>query len=85
VTTDGEGHHVISSGSRSLGAKQTASDAEVSVIEAVVDWYQFSPFRYMVIHSDSTSAIARAQHPGAGPGQAQAVNIHHVVGSLLAF
>jgi len=68
-----------------LGAKQTAFDAEVSAIEAVVDWYQFSSLRHMVIHSDSTSAIARAQHPGTGPGQTQAVNIHHGVGSLLAF
>jgi len=76
---------VIESGSRSLGAKQTAFNAEVSAIEAVVDWFQFSNYRHMVVHSDSTSAIARAQHPGAGPGQTQAVNIHHVVGSLLAF
>jgi len=38
-----------------------------------------------VIHSDSTSAIARVQHPGAGPGQAQALQVYQAVGSMLAY
>jgi len=33
----------------------------------------------MTVHSDSTSAIARAQHEGAGLGQGRAINIHSLV------
>jgi len=86
ITHDREGHGpVIDNGSKSLGPRQTAYDAEVSAIEAVVEWHQRNEFEHMVIHSDSTSAIARAQHPGAGPGQAQALRIYRTVGSMLAY
>jgi len=33
----------------------------------------------MAIHSDSTSAIARAQHEGSGPGQGRAINVQSLV------
>jgi ribonuclease HI len=33
----------------------------------------------MAVHSDSTSAIARASHTGAGPGQSVARNIRNMV------
>jgi hypothetical protein len=33
----------------------------------------------MTIHSDSTSAIARARHTGAGPGKGWAINIRSMV------
>jgi hypothetical protein len=33
----------------------------------------------MVVHSDSTSAIARASHTGAGPGQTTARNVRNMV------
>jgi hypothetical protein len=36
----------------------------------------------MTVHSDSTSAIARASHTGAGPGQNVAQNIRNMVCSL---
>jgi hypothetical protein len=36
----------------------------------------------MTIHSDSTSAIARASHTGAGPGQTVARNIRNMVAGL---
>jgi ribonuclease HI len=36
----------------------------------------------MVVHSDSTSAIARAGHTGAGPGQGTARNIRNLVVEL---
>jgi hypothetical protein len=39
-------------------------------------------FKHMVIHSDSTSAIERASHIGAGPGQSAARVIHKHVSSL---
>ena len=36
----------------------------------------------MVVHCDSTSAIARVRHPGAGPAQRPAENIFRIVGDL---
>jgi len=38
---------------------QTAFDTEVTAMGADVNWYQTSSFRHPVIHSDSTSAVAR--------------------------
>jgi hypothetical protein len=35
-----------------------------------------------MVHSDSTSAIARAGYTGAGPGQSHALKIHRMVSSL---
>jgi hypothetical protein len=37
----------------------------------------------MVIHSDSTSAIAKANHSGAGPGQGRARDIQRTVARLI--
>ena len=62
----------IAQGSRTLGSRQVAFDAEVAAIEAAVDWYQRQDsLQHLVIHSGSTSAIARMCHSGAGPGQVQ--------------
>jgi hypothetical protein len=41
-----------------------------------------SGFRHMVVHSDSTSAIARVRHTGAGPGQRVAVRIFNMLPQL---
>jgi len=37
----------------------------------VLEWYQHTgySYRHMVVHTDSTSAIARSLHHGAEPGQ----------------
>ena len=61
---------VIAQGAKTLSSKQTAFDAEAAVIEAVLGWYETQDhrFRRMTIRLDSTSAIARADHSGAGPG-----------------
>jgi len=73
VTKDAEGlGPALTQGMKILGAEQTAFDAEVAAIEAVVRWMvQQGPpnFRHMVVHSDSTSAIARVRHAGVGPSQ----------------
>jgi len=60
-----------------------AFDAEVDAILAVTRWYQSTHYQDLIIHSDSTSTIARASHTGAGPGQDQAISIHDSVSSLL--
>ena len=78
---------VIAQGSTTLGNRQTAFDAEVAAIEAVVEWYQHQAlghdsFRHTVIHSDSTSAIARMCHSGAGPGQGPATNVNQILRRL---
>jgi len=57
----GMGHHgvVLAQGSKYLGPEQTAYDAEVAVIKAA--FWQFEAllrFCYIVVHSDSTSAIS---------------------------
>jgi hypothetical protein len=65
----------ITLGARNIGGQQTAFDAELAAIEQVVDWFQGAKQRHMTVHSDSTSAIARASHTGAGPGQSVARNI----------
>jgi len=53
-------------GSKTLGDKQTAFDAELAAIEPALLWYQCSHYVHMIIHSDSQSAIARSQHSGSG-------------------
>ena len=68
-----------------LGGRQTAFDAEVAAIEATVDWYQWSDFQHLVVHSDSTSAIARMCHGGAGPGQGPARNVSRILYDLFTF
>jgi hypothetical protein len=58
-----------------------AFDAE---IEEAPKWFQGSNsgFQHLVIYSDSTSAITRANHSGAGPGQRPAMNIRAVLSAL---
>jgi ribonuclease HI len=74
----GEGP-AITQGARNLGSQETAFDAEVAAIEQVIAWFHGASQRHMLIHSDSTSAIARATHTGAGPGQTRARNIRNMI------
>ena len=63
-----------------LGTRQTAFDAEAAAIGAAAIWYrQQTQFEHLVIHSDSTSAIARASHSGASPGQKLAKSIRSLI------
>ena len=85
ITTDEEGAgETIAQGSKSLGTRQTAFDAEATVIEEAISWffYNHGGHRALMVHSDSTSAIARASHTGAGPGQQHATRIHRLVDRL---
>jgi hypothetical protein len=44
-------------------------DAEITAIEEALKWFvASSTLQHLVIHSDSTSPIARAGHSGASPG-----------------
>jgi ribonuclease HI len=72
-SNDGE----IDSGSRSLGRYHTAFDGEVATIEAVVKpiWRCNWIFNHVLIHSDSTAAIARVQHNKCGAGKSRAVKV----------
>jgi ribonuclease HI len=76
----------IAHGARNLGGQQTAFDAEVTAIEQVVKWFLSQGrnlnYRHMIVHLDSTSAIARASHTGAGPGQTTARNVRNMVCEL---
>ena len=79
ITSDETGAgDIIAQGSKSLGTRQTAFDAEIAAIDAVTHWYVLNRADRpaLVIHSDSTSAIARAGQTGAGPGQKYAIRIH---------
>jgi ribonuclease HI len=85
ITKDAEGTgEALASDSKSLGPIQTAFDAEVTAIEGALFWYvnnrKISPA--LIIHSDSTSAMARAGHTGAGPGQEHAIRIQRWVKTL---
>ena len=67
ITEDGTGAgDIIAQGSKSLGTRQTAFDAEIAAIDAVTRWYAENRAGWpaLVIHSDSTSAIARAGQTG---------------------
>jgi ribonuclease HI len=68
---------IIAQGSKSLGDKQTAFDAELTAIEAALWWYEENHITHphLIIHSDSQSAIARSEHCGAEPGQRTAKSI----------
>jgi ribonuclease HI len=70
----------VTQGARTFGDKQTAFDAEVAAIEVALWWFERDGARYqhMVVHSDSTSVIARVAHSGAGPGQDQARSIQNI-------
>jgi ribonuclease HI len=85
ITKDPQGRgDALAQDSKSLGPIQTAFDAEVTAIEGALFWYlnnrNTSPS--LVIHSDSTSAITRAGHTGAGPGQEHAIRIQRWVTAL---
>jgi ribonuclease HI len=86
ISADPEGASpALASGSKVLGAHQTSFDAEITAIELVVRHWESAPgmrrFQRMIIHSDSTSAITRMTHTGAGRGQATAIRVRE---SLLA-
>jgi ribonuclease HI len=85
VTKDSRGSgNTLGLGSKSLGGKQVAFDAEVAAIEEAIKWFlKRSNLPSLIIRSDSTSAIARASHTGAGPGQGHALNIHRIMVSAL--
>lgn len=52
----------------------------MAAVEAAATWYhQQTQFGHLIMHSDSTSAIARASHTGAGPGQKLAKTIRSLV------
>jgi ribonuclease HI len=67
-----------------LGRRQAVFDAELSGIRAALIWHLQGSYKHMVIHSDSTSAIARAEHSGTGPGQKIARDIQRSVKALAA-
>jgi ribonuclease HI len=84
ITRDQKGEDpVIAQGARNLVGQQTAFDAELSGIEQVVRWFLAQrrnlPYRHMVVHSDSTSGIARSSHTGAGSGPKTARNVRNMV------
>jgi ribonuclease HI len=72
----------IDQGSKTLKGKQVAFDAEITAIEEVLKWFQGSELQHLVVHSDSTSAIARAGHSGADPGQQSARAIRAIFHTL---
>jgi ribonuclease HI len=70
VTQDEKGEGLaVAQGARNLGGQQTAFKAEVAAIEQAIMWFYGAEQCHMFVHSDSTSAITRASHTGAGPGQ----------------
>jgi hypothetical protein len=85
VTRDAKGEgEALAQDSKSLGPIQTAYDAEVSAIEGAIFWFlnNRNAGGSLLVHSDSTSAIARVRHTGAGPGQEHAVRIPRWVTAL---
>jgi hypothetical protein len=63
ITSDDQGAGpIFDQGSKTLKGKQVAFDAEITAIEEALKWYQGSNLQHLVIHSDFTSAIARASH-----------------------
>jgi ribonuclease HI len=52
---------------------------EAAAIERTITWFSEPDKRHMTIHSDSTSAIARAGNTGDGPGPGMARNIRYIV------
>jgi ribonuclease HI len=85
VTRDATGGgEAVAQDSKSLGPIQTAYDAEVAATEGAVFWFlnNRNAGSSLVVHSDSTSAIARAGHTGAGPGQEHAIRIQRWVTAL---
>jgi ribonuclease HI len=84
ITEDDMGRGpVIAQGSKTLGDKQTAFDAELTAVEAALLWYHDTDHPHLIIHSDSQSAIARSKHCGAGPGQRMAKSIQKILVDIL--
>jgi ribonuclease HI len=73
---------VVAQGSKTLPGEQVAFDAEITAIEETLKWFRYSTFPHLVIHSDSTSAIARESHSGARPGQRSARAIRAILANL---
>jgi hypothetical protein len=75
---------IIYQGSKTLPGKQVTFDTDITAIEEVRKRYQRwnSGLQHLLIHSDSTSAIARSIHSGAGPGQRPAKNIVVIISVL---
>jgi hypothetical protein len=74
---------IIDQGSKTLTGKRVAFDAEITAIVEALKWFQEdSNLQHLVIHSDSTSAIARASHSGARPGQQPARAICGILSAL---
>ena len=65
-------------------ARQTAFDAEVAATERPLAWFMAGGHgrRSLIIHSGSTSAIARSGNTGAGPGQKHALEIYQRASKL---
>jgi len=81
VTADPDGKAMLLS---KVGSRQTAFDAEVAAILRALAWFTGGGhgWKPLIIHSDSTSAIARARHTGAGPGQQRALETFKHVSKL---
>jgi ribonuclease HI len=83
VTKDDKGEGpAIGQGARNLEGQQAAFDAEPVAIGQAIRWFYGADQRHMVVHSDSTSAISRASHTGAGPSQSVARDIWNMVCEL---
>jgi ribonuclease HI len=76
---------VIAQGSKTLGDKQTAFDAELIAMEAALLLYEdsYTAHPHLIIHSDSQCSIARSEHCGAGPGQRKAKSIQKILVNIL--
>ena len=83
IATDVQGiGETLAQGSKPLSGKQVAFNAEVAVINEALRWFREksdSDIPSMVFHSNLTSAIARAGHTGARPGQGHTLAIHRMV------
>jgi ribonuclease HI len=72
----------LAQGKRSIETKQTAFEAEVAAIEDALRWFNTTYQPALVVHCDSTGAITRAGHTGAGSGQGHAIEIFRLVSRL---
>jgi hypothetical protein len=76
---DAEAGLMIAQGTKTLGTRQTAFDAELTAIEEALRWYETTQYHHMIIHSNSTSTITRTGQSGAG----HARKIQQMVACLL--
>jgi ribonuclease HI len=85
VTKDASGEdEALAQESKSRRPIQTSYDTEVSAIEGAILWFlnHRNMGSSLVVHSDSTSAIARVGHTRAGPGQEHAIRIQRWVTAM---